>query len=70
MLNIKLLREQPDLVLERLRVKNFNAAEIIQRVNALDILRRNSQTELDSKLAEQNSLAKEIGNLMKIGHKI
>lgn len=69
MLNIKLLREQPDLVLERLRVKNFDATDIIQRVNTLDALRRNSQTELDSKLAEQNSLAKEIGALMKAGRK-
>jgi seryl-tRNA synthetase len=69
MLNIKLLREQPDLVLERLRVKNFDATDIIQRVNTLDALRRNSQTELDSKLADQNSLAKEIGALMKAGRK-
>ena len=67
MLNIKLLREQPDLVMERLRVKNFDASDIIQKVNALDISRRNSQTELDSRLAEQNSLAKEIGALMKSG---
>ncbi|OJV19546.1 MAG: serine--tRNA ligase [Bacteroidetes bacterium 41-46] len=67
MLNIRLLREQPDLVLERLRVKNFDASDIIQKVNELDISRRNIQTELDACLAEQNSLAKEIGNLMKSG---
>ena len=44
MLNIRLLREQPDYVTERLRVKNFDAAEIIRRINTLDVARRNSQT--------------------------
>lgn len=67
MLNIRLLREQPDYVTERLRVKNFDAAEIIRRINTLDIARRNSQTELDNILSEQNTLAKEIGALMKSG---
>lgn len=67
MLNIKLLREQPDYVTERLRVKNFDAAEIIRRINTLDVARRNSQTELDNILSEQNTLAKEIGALMKSG---
>lgn len=67
MLNIRLLREQPDYVTERLRVKNFDAAEIIRRINTLDIARRNSQTELDNILSEQNTLAKEIGAIMKSG---
>lgn len=67
MLNIRLLREQPDYVTERLRIKNFDAAEIIRRINTLDIARRNSQTELDNILSEQNTLAKEIGALMKSG---
>lgn len=67
MLNIRLLREQPDYVTERLRVKNFDAAEIIRRINTLDIARRNSQTELDNFLSEQNTLAREIGALMKSG---
>lgn len=67
MLNIRLLREQPDYVTERLRVKNFDAAEIIRRINTLDVARRNSQTELDNILSEQNTLAKEIGALMKSG---
>lgn len=67
MLNIKLLREQPEFVIERLKVKNFDAVSIIDRVNVLDQIRRSCQTEQDSVLAEQNSLAKEIGILMKNG---
>lgn len=67
MLNIKLLREQPEFVIERLAVKNFDAKEIIEKINEIDKIRRSSQTELDSLLSEQNSIAKQIGNLMKEG---
>ncbi len=67
MLTIKLLREQPDFVIERLAVKNFDAKEIISKINDLDQIRRVSQTEMDSILSEQNNIAKLIGSLMKEG---
>jgi seryl-tRNA synthetase len=67
MLNIKLLRENPSFVIERLKVKNFDAAEIMGRIAGLDVNRRNTQTEADSILATQNSIAKEIGQLIKEG---
>lgn len=54
-------------MIERLSVKNFDAANIIQQIADLDIKRRSAQTESDSLLSEQNSLAKEIGKLMKDG---
>ena len=69
MLNIKLLREQPEHVIERLMVKNFDAKSIIEKVNTLDQIRRSCQTDQDAVLADQNSLAKEIGSLMKSGKK-
>lgn len=69
MLNIRLLREQPEFVRERLLVKNFDATEIINKINTLDQSRRLAQTELDSLLAEQNSIAREVGMLMKNGKK-
>jgi len=69
MLNIKLLREAPDFVIERLNVKNFDAALILNSVLDLDVKRRNIQTEVDSLLAKQNTLSKEIGLLMKEGKK-
>ncbi len=69
MLNIKLLRENPSFVIERLAVKNFDAATIITKTAELDVKRRNAQTEADSLLASQNSIAKEIGALMKDGNK-
>ncbi len=69
MLTLKLLREQPQFVTERLAVKNFDAKEIIDRILAADADRRAAQTELDACLAEQNSLSKQIGALMKEGKK-
>ena len=69
MLTLKLLREQPEFVIERLAVKNFDAAEIVAKILDADAQRRAAQTQLDSVLAEQNAKAKEIGMLMKQGKK-
>lgn len=69
MLTLKLLREQPDFVIERLAVKNFDAREIVAKILEADAARRAAQTSLDSVLAEQNAKAKEIGMLMKQGRK-
>lgn len=67
MLTLKLLREQPDFVIEKLAVKNFDAREIVAKILKADELRRASQTQKDAVLAEQNQKAKEIGGLMKAG---
>lgn len=69
MLTLKLLREQPDFVIERLAVKNFDAKEIVKDIIAADALRRSYQTQMDAALAEQNQKAKEIGAFMKEGKK-
>ncbi|MBR4805611.1 MAG: serine--tRNA ligase, partial [Bacteroidales bacterium] len=69
MLELKLLRENPQFVIERLAVKNFDAKEIVEDILKVDQSRRSVQTELDSNLAEQNKTAKSIGMLMKEGKK-
>ena len=69
MLTLKLLREQPEFVIKKLAVKNFDATEIVKRINELDKDRRAMQTELDASLAEQKRLAATIGALMKEGNK-
>ena len=69
MLTLKLLREQPDFVIEKLAVKNFDAKEIVAKILKADELRRASQTQKDAVLAAQNQKAKEIGALMKAGKK-
>lgn len=67
MLTLKLLRENPEFVIKKLAVKNFDASEIVGKINTLDTLRRNLQAELDACLAQQNKTAAEIGKLMKAG---
>lgn len=69
MLNIKLLRESPEFVKERLLVRNFDASKILESILDLDVKRRGLQTEVDSLLAKQNVLSKEIGLLMREGKK-
>ena len=67
MLTLKLLRENPEFVITKLAVKNFDAKEIVEKINALDQNRRALQVELDNCLAEQKKKAAQIGGLMKEG---
>lgn len=69
MLTLKLLREQPEFVIERLAVKNFDATKIVEQILEQDARRRACQTELDASLADQKIKAKEIGKLMQQGRK-
>ena len=69
MLTLKLLRENPEFVIEKLAVKCFDAREIVEKINVLDQTRRALQVELDGCLAEQKKLAAQIGGLMKEGRK-
>jgi seryl-tRNA synthetase len=48
-----------------LRVKNFDAKPIVEKVLELDEKRRALQEESDALLAEQKKKAAEIGGLMK-----
>ena len=65
MLTLKLIQHNPEFVIERLKVKNFDATDIIKQVTELDIQRKNTQTRVDSLKAEMNNLSKEIGQLFK-----
>ena len=67
MLTLKLLRENPEFVIAKLAVKNFDAREIVEKNNALDQTRRALQVELDTCLSEQKKKAAQIGGLMKEG---
>ena len=67
MLTLKQLRDDPERVVSRLKVKNFDAAPIVEKVLELDALRRSLQQQSDSLLAEQKKRAGEIGALMKQG---
>jgi seryl-tRNA synthetase len=67
MLTINLIREKKEFIIERLKIKNFKAEEIINRILALDSSRREIQSKTDSMQGEMNRISKEIGTLMKDG---
>lgn len=69
MLTLKTLRDDPERVIAKLKVKNFDAKPIVDKVLELDALRRALQTESDALLSVQKQKAAEIGSLMKKGLK-
>jgi len=67
MLQVSFIRENKNLVIERLTKRNIDATYLINQVIVFDEDRRRLQTELDNTLAESNTLSKEIGILYKSG---
>ena len=67
MLTLKMLRDDPEGVIGKLKIKNFDARPVVEKVLELDALRRSLQTESDALLAQQKQKAAEIGGLMKQG---
>jgi len=67
MLTLNLIREQKEIVIERLKIKNFDAASLVEKILELDTLRRETQKNSDSVLAEINKISKEIGELIRSG---
>ena len=69
MLTLKMLRDDPQFVIKKLAIKNFDAAALVEEILALDAERRNCQTESDALLSVQKQKAAEIGALMKQGRR-
>ena len=67
MLTLQFINENPEHVIERLAVKNFDAREPIMRVVELDKQRRAAQKERDDNASQLNKMASQIGALMKQG---
>lgn len=69
MLQVNFIRQNKERVLKGLKVRNYSdeALSIIDKILEADDLRKSTQTELDSNLAESNRLSKEIGGLFKQG---
>ncbi len=63
MLTLNRIREERDYIIESLKVKNFDASRIIDKVIELDKDRRETKQKSDSLQAEMNALSKEIGKL-------
>lgn len=69
MLNLKFIQENKETVIERLAVKNFDARESVEKIIELDNLRKSLQQEAESKQAQMNTIAKQIGKLIQSGEK-
>lgn len=69
MLQVPFIRQNKELVLERLAFKNFKELDVVEEVLALDDKRKKLTLEYDDTQAQVNSLSKEIGKLMAQGKK-
>ena len=68
MLQINFIRQNRELVLQKLAVRNFEPPELIDTLISLDEQKRKIQTEQEEKLAARNTASKEIGMLMAKGY--
>jgi seryl-tRNA synthetase len=69
MLNLSFIRENRELVLSRLEIKNFRNTSLIDEAINKDTERRQIQARADNLQSELNSISKEIGKLFKEGRK-
>ena len=70
MLDIKFVRENPEVVKQNIRNKfQDNKLELVDKVLELDKENREIKQEVEALRAERNKLSKEIGGLMKQGKK-
>jgi len=69
MLQLKYIRDNKQEVINRLKIKNFDASIIVEELLKVDIERRDAQKQLDDTLAISKKLAKEIGMFLKSGER-
>ena len=69
MLQLAVLRNNPDSVKERLAVKNFKELNLVDEIIALDDNRKKLTFQFDDTKARINAASKEIGGLMAKGQK-
>lgn len=67
MIVVNHIRENKEEIINKLKIKNFDAAEPVNKIIELDNNRREYQKQLDDSLAEVKRISKEIGSLYKSG---
>ena len=67
MLDIKLIRENPDLVKAAMKSRNKDMDALVDEVLAIDVQRRELMTITDAMKQEQNSASKQIPQIKKAG---
>lgn len=67
MLQIQIIRKDPEEVIRLLAFKKFEARDIISDILRCDEDRRKLQKQVDEQLAESNLIARQVGEMMKSG---
>ena len=67
MLNLRFIQENPELVIEKLKKKNFDAITIVGQITELYQTKNEIQVKADQFKSEMNKLSKEIGQLFREG---
>ena len=67
MIDIKLIRENPEEIKKRLLYKEVDCSDAIDRILELDSLRRDTIAKTESYKAEQNKVSKQIPQMKKAG---
>jgi len=67
MLNIRFIQDNSELVIDKLKRKNFDATEIVTAITDLYKQKNKLQGEADNAKAEMNKISKEIGLLFREG---
>jgi seryl-tRNA synthetase len=67
MLDIRLIRDNPDLVKERLATRSGDYASVVDEVLSIDSARRTAETERQKLQGDRNRISKEIGMAKKNG---
>jgi seryl-tRNA synthetase len=69
MLQINIIRQNPEFVKDRLAIRNFQQPKLVDEILLEDEKRKSLQTQFDNTQAKVNSTSKEIGQLMAAGKK-
>ncbi|HLW07189.1 MAG TPA: serine--tRNA ligase [Marinilabiliaceae bacterium] len=69
MLTLKQIQDNKQEVIDRLKIKNFDATKAVEGIISLDNQRKATQVESDALQAEMNNLSKAIGQMFKEGKK-
>ncbi len=69
MLQLQVLRQNPQAVKDRLAIKNFKEINLVDEIITLDDQRKKLQLEFDTTQSKINTASKEIGQLMGKGQK-
>ncbi len=67
MLNLRFIQDNADLVVEKLKKKNFDATEIVAQIKAQYAIKNETQLKADQLKAEMNQISKSVGSLMREG---